>query len=97
MKKNENVPKLFSQRPIYISLPEVGVYSAIIRNSKPFTFLVLSKPGFEIVSNINNTFENNFYVKDKEIDELTIKIHDSDGLPFANSKGNANFIIILSY
>ena len=94
---NENVPKLFSQRLIYISIPEIGTYSLITKNSKPYKFLVLSKHGFEIVSNINNTFENEFYVKDKEVDELTIKIHDSDGLPFVNSKGNANFIIVLSY
>ena len=50
----------------------------------------------EIVSNINNTFANEFYVKDKDIDELSVRIHDSGGLPFANNKGN-NFIIILSY
>ena len=58
---------------------------------------MLSKPGFEIVSNINNTFANEFYVKDKDIDEFSVRIHDSDGLPFVNNKGNANFIIILSY
>ena len=98
---NVNTPKLFSQRLIYISFPELGTYSittkGINSSSKPYTYLVLSKPGFEIVSNINNTFANEFYVKDKEIDELSIRIHDSDGLPFANNKGNANFIIILSY
>ena len=94
---NVNVPKLFAQRPIYISIPEIGTYSTMTRGMKPYTFLVLSKPGFEIVSNINNTFNNEFNVKDKELDELTIRIHDSDGLPFANNKGNANFIIILNY
>ena len=94
---NINVPKLFAQRPIYILIPEIGTYSTIAKGMKPYTFLVLSKPGFEIVSNINNTFDNSFYVKDKELDELTIRIHDSDGLPFVNNKGNANFILILSY
>jgi len=98
---NVNTPKLFSQRLIYISIPELGTYSittkGISSSLKPYTYLVLSKPGFEIVSNINNTFANEFYVRDKEIDEFSIRIHDSDGLPFANNKGNANFIIILSY
>jgi len=98
---NVNTPELFSQRLIYISIPELGTYSittkGISSSLKPYTYLVLSKPGFEIVSNINNTFANEFYVKDKEIDEFSVRIHDSDGLPFANNKGNANFIIILSY
>ena len=95
---NVNTPKLFSQSLIYISIPELGTYSittkGINSSSEPYTFLVLSKPGFEIVSNINNTFAN---VKDKDIDEFSMRIHDSDGLPFVNNKGNANFIIILSY
>ena len=98
---NVNTPKLFSQSLIYISIPELGTYSittkGIYSSSKPYTYLVLSKPGFEIVSNINNTFANEFYVKDKDIDEFSVRIHDSDGLPFVNNKGNANFIIILSY
>ena len=98
---NVDTPKLFSQSLIYISIPELGTYSittkGINSSSKPYTYLVLSKPGFEIVSNINNTFANEFYVKDKDIDEFSVRIHDSDGLPFVNNKGNANFIIILSY
>ena len=98
---NVDTPKLFSQSLIYISIPELGTYSittkGIYSSSKPYTYLVLSKPGFEIVSNINNTFANEFYVKDKDIDEFSVRIHDSDGLPFVNNKGNANFIIILSY
>ena len=63
---NVNVPKIFSQSPIYISIPEIGTYDTITRNSRPFTFLVLSQPGFKVVTNINNTFENDFYVKDKD-------------------------------
>ena len=94
---NINVPKLFSQNLIYISFPEIGMHSTTTKDSKPYTFLVLSQPGFEIVSNINNTFSNEFYIKDKELDEITVKISDSDGLPFVNNKGNANFIIVLSY
>jgi len=98
---NVDTPKLFSQRLIYVSIPELGTYSIITKgissSSKPYTYLVLSKPGFEIVSNINNTFANEFYVKYKDIDELNVRIHDSDGLPFVNNKGNANFIIVLSY
>ena len=57
---NINTPKLFSQRLIFISILELGTYSittkGINSSSKPYTFLVLSKPGFEIVANINNTF-----------------------------------------
>ena len=73
---NINTPKLFSQRLIFISIPELGTYSittkGINSSSKPYTFLVLSKPGFEIVANINNTFANEFYVKDREIDEFNL-------------------------
>jgi len=98
---NIDTPKLFSQRLIFISISELGTYSITTRgissSSKPYTYIVLSKPGFEIVANINNTFANEFYVKDKEIDEFNVRIHDSDGLPFVNNKGNANFIIVLSY
>ena len=98
---NVNTPKLFSQRLIFISMPELGTYSITTKglnsSSKPYTYLVLSKPGFEIVANINNTFANEFYVNDRDIDELSVRIHDSDGLPFVNNKGNANFIIVLSY
>ena len=98
---NINTPKLFSQRLIFISMPELGTYSintkGINSSSKPYTYLVVSKPGFEIVANINNTFANEFYVNDRDIDELSVRIHDSDGLPFVNNKGNANFIIVLSY
>ena len=49
------------------------------------------------MSNINNMFANEFYTSNKELDELTIRIHDADGLPFVNNKGDANFTIILSY
>lgn len=94
---NTSTPKLFSQSLIYISIPELGVYNAITQGSKPYTFLVLSQQGFEIVSNINNTFANTFHVSDKNLDELTIQIRGSDGLPFVNNKGNANVIMILSY
>ena len=83
---------LLTKAYIYFN-PTKGITSS----SKPYIYLILSKPGFEIVSNINNTFANEFYAKDKEIDEFSVRIHDSDGLPFANNKGNANFIIILSY
>ena len=31
-------------------------------------------------------------MKDKDIDEFSVRIHDSDGLPFVNNKGNANFM-----
>jgi len=98
---NINTPKLFSQRLIFISMPELGTYSittkGINSSSKPYTYLVVSKPGFEIVANINNTFANEFYVNDRDVDELSVRIHDSDGLHFVNNKGNANFIIVLSY
>ena len=93
---NVNVPKLFSQNLIYITIPEIGSHSIHTKGSRPFTFLVLGQAGFEVVSNINSTFSNEFYVKDKELDELTIKISDADRLPFVNNKGNANFIIVLS-
>ena len=73
---NINTPKLFSQRIIFISIPELGTYSITTRginsSSKPYTYLVLSKPGFEIVANINNTFANEFYVNDRDIDELSV-------------------------
>ena len=86
---NVNTPKIFSQRLIYIPIPELRTYSittkGISSSSKPYTYLVLSKTGFEIVSNINNTFANEFYVKDKDIDEFSVRIHDSDGLPFVNT------------
>ena len=98
---NINTPKLVSQRLIFISLPELGTYSITTKglnsSSKHYTYLVLSKPGFEIVANINNPFANEFYANDRDIDDISVRIHDSDGLPFVNNKGNANFIIVLSY
>ena len=101
MYSNIDTPKLFSQRFIFISMPELGTYSITTKgmnsSSKPYTYLVPSKPGFEIVANINNTFANEFYVNDRDVDEISVRIHDSDGLPFVNNKGNANFIIVLSY
>jgi len=36
-------------------------------------------------------------VNDQDVDEISVRIHDSDGLPFVNNKGKANFIIVLSY
>ena len=94
---NINIPKLFSQSLTYIAIPEFGTLNAITLNSIPYTFTVLSQQGFEIVSNINNTFDNSFYVSDKNLDELTVRIKGSDGLPFVNNKGNANVILVLSY
>jgi len=84
-------------------MPELGTYSitsttkGVNTSSKHYTYLVLSKPGFEIVANINNTFANEFYVNGRDIDEISVRIHDSDGLPFVNNKGKANFTIVLSY
>ena len=70
-------------------MPEIGTYSittkGINSSSKPYTYLVVSKPGFEIVANINNTFANEFYVNDRDVDEISVRIHDSDGLPFVNN------------
>jgi len=94
---NMNTPKLFSQSLISVSIPEFGTYNTITQGSKPYTFLVLSQQGFEIVANINTTFSNTFYVSNKNLDELTTKIRDSDGLPFVNNKGNANAILVLNY
>ena len=94
---NVNIPKLFSQSLTYIAIPEFGTVNAITNNSIPYTFTVLSQQGFEIVSNVNNTFDNSFYVSDKNLDELTVRIKGSDGLPFVNNKGNANVILVLSY
>jgi hypothetical protein len=91
---NTKVPKLFSQSLIYISLPELGTYSTVTRHTKGYTFLVVSKPGFEINGNDQQT---EFYVGSKDLDELTVQIRGEDGLPFVNNKGNANFIIVLSY
>lgn len=94
---NTNVPKLFSQNLIYITLPDVGYYTTIAKDSKPYTFIVLSQPGFEVVANYNNTFANEFNVSNRELDEITIRILDDDGFTFVNNKGNANFKIIMSY
>ena len=94
---NVNIPKLFSQSLTYIAIPEFGNVNAITKNSIPYTFTVLSQQDFEIVSNINNTFDNSFYVSDKNLDELAVRIKGSDGLPFVNNKGNADFILVLSY
>ena len=95
------IPQSFSHRDLYLFLCLNSVHTIITKginsSSKPYTYLVLSKPGFEIVANINNTFANEFYVNDRDIDELSVRIHDSDALPFVNNKGNANFIIVLSY
>ena len=93
---NVNIPKLFSQSLTYIQIPELGTVNAITKNSIPYTFTVLSQQGFEIVY-INNTFDNSFDVSDKNLDELTVRIKGSDGLPFVNNKGNANVILVLSY
>ena len=91
---NTLTPKLFSQQLIYITIPELAQYNTF---KFPFTFLLISQPGFEIISNINNTFANEIKVHDQMLDELTIQIRSSDGLPFVNNKGEANFIMILSY
>ena len=44
---NINTPKLFSQRLIFISMPELGTYSITAKgvntSSKPYTYLVLSR------------------------------------------------------
>jgi hypothetical protein len=93
---NTKVPKLFAQSMIYISIPELGTYSTVMKGSKGYTFLVLSKPGFEITSN-SIQVSNEFYVGSKELDELTVQIRGDDGTAFINNKGNANFIIVLSY
>ena len=87
----------FQPKDMYISIPELGTTNSITKNSRPFTFIVLSQPGFEIVSNINNTIENTFFVSNKDLDELTIQIRGADGLPFVNNKGSGNVILILSY
>ena len=94
---NNDTPKLFSQNLIYITIPELGCYNVTTKDSRPFTFAVLSQQGFEVVANINNTFANSFYVSNKNLDELTVRICSSDGLSFINNKGNANFVMILSY
>ncbi len=91
--KNVNVPKLFANNLIYISLPEIGTH---IDTSQPFTFLALSQGGFKVVSNINNTFANQFKASNKSLDEITVYISDDDGI-FINNKGDANFIMVLSY
>jgi hypothetical protein len=93
---NTKVPKLFSQTMIYISLPEFGTYPTVTKDSRGYTFLVLSKPGFEIISNSQQMYSE-FYVGSKELDELTVQIRGEDGKAFTNNKGNANFIIVLSY
>lgn len=94
---NSNIPKLFSQTVNYITLPELGVYNTYTQGSKPYTFLIASQPGFEIVSSINNTFANAFTVSNKDLDEITVQIRDSSGMSFINNKGDCNFIMILSY
>ena len=94
---NTDTPKLFSQNLIYITIPEIGCYNVTTKDSRPFTFAVLTQQGFEVVANINNTFANSFYVSNKNLDELTVRICSSDGLSFVNNKGNANFVMILSY
>ena len=33
----------------------------------------------------------------KIVDELSVRICSSDGLSFVNNKGNANFVMIISY
>ena len=94
---NIDTPKLFSQNLIYISIPELGMYNVTTKDSRPFTFAVVTQQGFEVVSNINNTFANSFYVSNKNLDELSVRICSSDGLSFVNNKGNANFVMIISY
>lgn len=94
---NVNIPKLFSQSLIYITLPELGVYNTYTQGSKPYTFLIVSKPGDEIVYNISDTFANTFDVSNKDLDELTVQIRDNTGNSFVNNKGDSNFIMILSY
>ncbi len=54
--KNVNVPKLFANNLIFLSLPEIGTHVT----TQPFTFLALSQGGFEVASNIKNTFANQF-------------------------------------
>jgi hypothetical protein len=94
---NNNIPRLFSQTLTYITIPELGVYNSYVQGSKPYTFLIAGQPGFEIVSNINNTFANSFFVSDREIDEISVQIRDCTGMSFVNNKGDSNFIMILSF
>lgn len=94
---NVNIPRLFSQTLIYITIPELGVYNTYTQGSKPYAYLIACQPGFEIIANINQSFENSFIVSDKTLDEITIQIRDCNGLPFINNKGDSNFIMILSY
>ena len=94
---NINIPRLFSQTLTYITIPELGVYNTYTMGSKPYTFLIAGQPGFEIVSNINNTFANIFHVSDREVDEITVQIRDNTGMSFVNNKGDSNFIMIMSY
>jgi hypothetical protein len=100
--KNTNVPKLFNQDLIYITIPELGYYTSVIKGisggtTMNYTFMVLSPPGFQITSTYNNTFENDFYTGVKSLDELSVIIRGPDGKAFVNNKGNASFIIILSF
>lgn len=94
---NVNIPKLFSQSLIYITIHEIGLINTFVENSKPYTFAITTQSGFEISYSQNNTFENTFYVDNRETDVLTIQIRNNDGLPFYNDKGDASFILILSY
>ena len=97
---NLNIPRLFSQTLIYITLPELGVYNTYTKDSKPYPFVIASQPGFEIVANFNSTFENVFHVSNKDLDEITVQIRDNLGMSYINNinnKGDTNFIMILSY
>jgi hypothetical protein len=78
-------------------MPELGVYNTYVAGSIPYTFAITSQQGFEIIANQSNTFDNSFYVSDKELDEITVNIRGSNGLAFTNNKGENTFILILSY
>ena len=50
---NTDTPKLFSQKLIYITIPELGCYAVTTKDSRPFTFAVLTQQGFEVLAQIS--------------------------------------------
>ena len=71
---NTDTQKLLSQNLIYTTIPELGCYNVTTKDSKPFTFAVLTQQGFEVLANTNNKFVNSFYIRNKNLDELTVRI-----------------------
>ena len=93
---NTRIPKMFSYQNIFIYIPEFGTYDCYTSGSKPFTFLIHSKPSFETVIKNNETYSYELR-KPITVGELTVQLRNDSGHTFLNAKEDINFKLVLSY